>query len=101
MAGSGSLIAHQISSSAAISGTLSTTNIQMKVEASTRTEAYPQRLRLTRPGLCLVWWGYAGAGSSAVIRRKASKRSSISSAVRRATRSVPNSSTLKEAIAEP
>ena len=43
----------------------------------------------------------AGSASNWVIERSSSKRSSISSRSSRATRSVPNSSTLKEASTVP
>src|SRR6185503_17668421 len=42
-----------------------------------------------------------GISSKCVIRLKARKRSLISACVRRRTRSVPNSSTLNEAITDP
>ena len=61
--------------------------------ASCREQAFRRRARSPR--------AQAGAASRAVMRRKCSKRSSISSRVRRLTRSVPNSCTLNEAITEP
>ncbi len=99
--GSGSLTAYQISDSAAAIGIFRTRNIQMNVAASTR-RIVPRLPRLNTPAP--TWRRaarQAGAASSAVMRRNCSKRSSISSRLRRATRSVPNSSTLNEAITEP
>lgn len=97
-------MAYQISTRAATIGILRTTNIQMKVETSMSTivpggrdseQVQRRHLRPSRPP------AQAGAVSRAVMERRLSKRSSISSRVSRPTRSVPNSSTLNEAITVP
>jgi len=104
-ASSGARTAHRTSRNSATIGIFNKTINQMKVQVVTAADRIPGALRAQPPARDIRRNpGFQSRSSTEeplnwVIARSSSTRVEISAAVRRSTRSVPNSSTLKDASA--